>query len=132
MTTDLSRRTFLKSSAALGAFGAAAATFGLSSCSSGASTGSDVVSLVLPSDVPPGWDNVLTAINKKLKADRGFTLSAQYISWTNYANQLLLKFTSGERFDATDEARWLHLDQLVTSKALTPLNPSQFACFRYF
>jgi putative aldouronate transport system substrate-binding protein len=131
MTTDLSRRSFLKSSATLGALGAAAATFGLSSCtSSSSSSGSDTLKLILPSDVPAGWDNVLGAINKKLKADRGFTLSTQYIAWTNYANQLLLKFTSGDHFDATDEARWLHLDQLVTNKTLTPLN-SYFESNKY-
>jgi putative aldouronate transport system substrate-binding protein len=80
------------------------------------------ISMLLPGDIPPGWSAVRAAINTKMKADLGFTMDEQFISFTNYANQELLKFTAGDKFDQALEARWLHLDQLTTSHALQPLN----------
>lgn len=116
-----SRRSFLRSSAALTALGTASAVFGLDACGSDSGSGADRLVLLMPGDTPVGWDAVHSAVNAKLKADLGFTIQAQFISWTNYSNQELLKFTSGERFDQALEARWLHLDQLLSSGSLQPV-----------
>ncbi|NUQ99813.1 MAG: ABC transporter substrate-binding protein [Streptomyces sp.] len=116
------RRAFLRSSAALTALGTASAVFGLDACGSGTGSSADRLVMLLPGDIPVGWDAIRGAVNAKLKADLGFTIDAQFVSWTNYSNQELLKFTSGERFDQALEARWLHLDQLLSSGSLRPMD----------
>src|SRR5882672_9420661 len=97
---SLSRRAFLGATGGV----SLATVLGLSACSDGGgqtSGGSAAknLKLLLPGAVPDGWDVVLTAVNKKLQADLGFTITPQFINWNNYGNQALLKFTAGENFD---------------------------------
>lgn len=90
------------------------------SASGGAFTGS--LTNLLPGDTPTGWDGIYQAVNTKLKADLGFEFSPQFIAWANYRDQALLKFTAGDSFDSSLQARWLSLVQLVGDGALLPLN----------
>lgn len=124
-TFSLSRRAAL----GLGGGLAAATALGLSGCSSSSSGGtssarglSGVSKAVVPTDVPPGWDAVKEKINTKLKAELGFTLDVQFINWTNYAQQALLKFTAGEQFDTALQALWLNMAQLAQQGALADLS----------
>lgn len=103
----------------------------LAACSSGATptAGSSsapakarTLSLLLPGDVPVGWDPVLAEVNKKLQADLGFTIKPQFIPWANYGQQALLKFTAGEGFDTALQARWLNMAQLASSGSLVELS----------
>lgn len=116
----LSRRGFLAGA------GAAFATLALAACTPGGSGGgasaSGTYTLLLPGDVPPQWDRIREAVNKKVKADLGFEIQPEFINWTNYANQSLLKFTAGEQFETALSARWLNIAQLIESNALYPLD----------
>lgn len=120
----LSRRGFLAATGGL----SLASLLGLNGCgdsSSGSGSGSggsvDNLALLLPGDAPKGWDAVLAKVNEKLKKDLGFTISPQFIAWSNYQQQSLLKFTAGEKFDTALQARWLNMIQLVASKSLVPV-----------
>ncbi|NIK61641.1 DUF3502 domain-containing protein [Kribbella shirazensis] len=116
----LSRRGFLAASGGL----SVAALLGLNGCGN-SSTGSkgapDTLTLLLPGDAPTGWDAVLAKVNEKLKQDLGFTIAPQFIAWSNYQQQSLLKFTAGDTFDTALQARWLNMIQLVASKSLVPV-----------
>lgn len=120
----LSRRGFLAAGGGL----SLAALLGLSACgdggssSSGGSAGKNL-KLLLPGAVPDGWEAVAAAVNKKLQADLGFTIAPQYINWTNYGDQALLKFTAGENFDTALQARWLNMSQLAGSGSLVDVGP---------
>ncbi|MEV4115681.1 DUF3502 domain-containing protein [Nonomuraea sp. NPDC049695] len=87
-----------------------------------ASGGALALSLLLPGDLPAGWDAVLAEVNKKLQADLGFTIKPQFIPWTNYGQQALLKFTAGEKFDTALQARWLNMTQLAASGSIVELS----------
>jgi putative aldouronate transport system substrate-binding protein len=115
----LSRRGFLGVSGGLGA----AAVLGLAGCSDDSRSGSSgkTVSVVLPGVVPTGWEPALAQINKKLQADTGLTLKAQFINWSKYQEQSLLKFTAGEKFDNALQALWLNMAQLQQDGALADL-----------
>ena len=76
---------------------------------------------LLPSSAPGNWKAVLAKANEALQAEHGFTLDAQFINWTNYGQQALLKFTAGARFDTALEALWLNMAQLQQDKALADL-----------
>ena len=121
MSTTISRRGFL----ALG--GAAAIGLGLTGtlagCSSTGSSGSlSGTSLaILPSTAPSNWKTVLAKFNAGLKKEHGFELDAQFINWTNYAQQSLLKFTAGAKFDTALQALWLNMAQLQQDKSLVDL-----------
>ncbi|MDX3103193.1 DUF3502 domain-containing protein [Nonomuraea angiospora] len=86
------------------------------------SAGALALSLLLPGDVPAGWDAVLAEVNKKLQADLGFTIKPQFIPWTSYGQQALLKFTAGEKFDTALQARWLNMTQLAASGSIVELS----------
>ncbi|UVJ41310.1 ABC transporter substrate-binding protein [Arthrobacter sp. CJ23] len=118
--TSVSRRGFLGLAGGLGA-AAALAGCGTSGASStgGAVTGTSVA--VLPSTAPATWNAVLTKLNGKLKNDLGFELDAQFINWSNYQQQSLLKFTAGEKFDSALQALWLNMAQLQQSGSLVEL-----------
>jgi putative aldouronate transport system substrate-binding protein len=116
----LSRRSFLLGTAGLGAAGALVACGDGSG--GGGSTSGGSLSLLLPGDVPPEWDRVLGAVNEKLETDLGFTIAPEFIAWSNYAAQSLLKFTAGEDFDTALSARWLNIAQLVESGAIVGLD----------
>ncbi|UFU03233.1 ABC transporter substrate-binding protein [Ruania suaedae] len=112
----------LQGSLALGGAGLLAA---LSGCQSGggSSNGSAATTLksLLPGDVPQRWTEVLAAVNTKLEADTGLRLDPEFISWTNYAEQEMLKFTTQEPFDSALEATWLNLAQLLSDGALADM-----------
>jgi putative aldouronate transport system substrate-binding protein len=116
---SLSRRGFLAAAGGLSLAG----VLGASACGgSSSSKSSSELKVLLPGDVPTGWDAVLAAVNKKLKADLGFTIAPQFIAWANYGNQALLKFTAGDNFDTALQARWLNMPQLVSSKSIAPVD----------
>ena len=115
----LSRRGFLAGA------GGAIAALALAACTPGGGAGQGARSsygLLLPGDVPPQWDRIRDAVNTKLKADLGFEFQPEFINWTNYASQSLLKFTAGEQFETALSARWLNIAQLIESNALHPLD----------
>ncbi|XAS70155.1 DUF3502 domain-containing protein [Micrococcaceae bacterium Sec5.1] len=118
--SSVSRRGFLGLAGGLGA-AAALAGCGTSGSSStgGAVTGTSVA--VLPSTAPATWNAVLAKVNSKLKSDLGFDLDAQFINWSNYQQQSLLKFTAGEKFDSALQALWLNMAQLQQSGSLADL-----------
>ena len=118
--TAVSRRGFL---GLAGGLGVAAALTGCgtpgASSTGGAVTGTSVA--VLPSTAPATWNAVLAKVNSKLKSDVGFELDAQFINWSNYQQQSLLKFTAGEKFDSALQALWLNMAQLQQSGSLADL-----------
>ena len=118
--TAVSRRGFL---GLAGGLGVAAALTGCgtpgASSTGGAVTGTSVA--VLPSTAPATWNAVLAKVNSKLKSDLGFELDAQFINWSNYQQQSLLKFTAGEKFDSALQALWLNMAQLQQSGSLADL-----------
>jgi putative aldouronate transport system substrate-binding protein len=125
--TRLSRRRFL----GLGAVMGGSAALGLSACagsppSPGSSTSgpakfSGTLTMLLPGDVPIGWDRVLEQVNAALRKDLGFTIDPQFIPWDSYPKQPLLKFTAGATFDTALQARWLNMTQLVQSGSVVNL-----------
>jgi len=118
--TAVSRRGFL---GLAGGLGVAAALTGCgtpgASSTGRAVTGTSVA--VLPSTAPATWNAVLAKVNSKLKSDLGFELDAQFINWSNYQQQSLLKFTAGEKFDSALQALWLNMAQLQQSGSLADL-----------
>ncbi|HKT57703.1 MAG TPA: extracellular solute-binding protein [Microbacterium sp.] len=122
MSTTITRRGFL----ALGGTAALAAGLGatLAGCSPAGSSGAGLSGsslAVLPSTAPTTWNTVLAKFNAGLKKTHGFELNAQFINWTNYAQQSLLKFTAGAKFDTALQALWLNMAQLQQQKALVDL-----------
>jgi putative aldouronate transport system substrate-binding protein len=118
--TAVSRRGFL---GLAGGLGVAAALAGCGT-SGGTSTGgavSGTSTAILPSTAPTTWNAVLAKVNGKLKSDLGFELDAQFINWSNYQQQSLLKFTAGEKFDSALQALWLNMAQLQQSGSLADL-----------
>jgi putative aldouronate transport system substrate-binding protein len=118
-----SRRQFL----ARGLLGGAAAA-GLVGCARSAPSGSassgtfsGTLTLLLPGDTPIGWDAVLAQVNARLQRDRGFTIDPQFVPWTDYAQQSLLKLTAGARVDTALQARWLNMTQLAQNGSLADL-----------
>ena len=76
-----------------------------------------------PGDTPADFDIVLAEVNKKLIADGiGATLNIQFISWNDYGNITTLKTSAGEKFDMFLDAPWLHLNQMISSEAIIPLD----------
>lgn len=112
----LSRRGFLVGS------GGVLAAITLAACTPAGSSSASTLSLLLPGTAPTGWDRVLEAANKKLRADLGFEFRPEFIAWSEYPTQSLLKFTAGEKFETALSARWLNMAQLVSSGALVPLS----------
>ncbi|WP_309108808.1 DUF3502 domain-containing protein [Arthrobacter sp.] len=115
----VSRRGFLGLAGGLGV-AAALAGCGTSGSSSGGPV-SGTSTAVLPSTAPTSWNAVLAKVNSKLKTDLGFELDAQFINWSNYQQQSLLKFTAGEKFDSALQALWLNMAQLQQSGSLADL-----------
>jgi putative aldouronate transport system substrate-binding protein len=115
----VSRRGFLGIAGGLGV-AAALAGCGTSGSSSGGPV-SGTSTAVLPSTAPTSWNAVLAKVNGKLKTDLGFELDAQFINWSNYQQQSLLKFTAGEKFDSALQALWLNMAQLQQSGSLADL-----------
>lgn len=124
MFDAFSRRRFMALSGAVGAAGA----IGLAGCSNPSSTPSQSTaglsgasSTLLPGAAPERWNEVLAAVNAKMQEEIGVTLDAQYYPWSNFAQQSLLRFTAGDKFDTGLQALWANLTQLVRDKALVDL-----------
>jgi putative aldouronate transport system substrate-binding protein len=115
----VSRRGFLGLAGGLGVAAALAGCGTSGSSSGGAVSGTSTA--VLPSTAPATWNAVLAKVNGKLKSDLGFELDAQFINWSNYQQQSLLKFTAGEKFDSALQALWLNMAQLQQSGSLADL-----------
>src|SRR5690606_20249758 len=106
--------------------GATAGMLGLAACqpsapvggSGGEGVGKDPSLAYLPSTQPSNWSAVIGAVNEKMQADIGTTLNAQFLNWSQYAQQVLLKFTAAESFDTALNARWMNMVQLVSSNSL--------------
>lgn len=131
-TSALSRRSFLgKSAAAVGAVGAGgwvlagcgggSSSKGSSKSGGGGGGGSTALTFLEPGDQPPGWQTVLSAVNKKLKKDKNLTFSVQWIGWSNYAQTELLKYTAGASFTGSLEATWLHIQKLAQDGSILPV-----------
>ena len=119
--SQVSRRGFLALGGGAGLALALAACGGSSSATSSSNSISGASTVLLPGTQPLGWSAVLAAANAKLSKDLGFTLNAQFVSWTNYVSQNLLKFTAGAQFDTTDEALWMNMAQLQQNGALAEI-----------
>jgi len=114
MTNAFSRRRFLAGAGMLGAAGALGAFPSLAATSGASMT-------LLPGAAPTRWAEVLAAVNAKMQAEIGCTLDAQYFPWSNFGQQSLLKFTTGEKFDTGLQGLWLNLAQLVKDGAVADL-----------
>ncbi len=117
---QFSRRGFLGLAGGLGAAVTLAGCGTGGASSAGSVKGTTSVAL-LPSTAPTSWKAVLDQANSKLQKDLGFNLDAQFINWTNYGQQALLKFTAGEKFDTALQALWLNMGQLQQSGSLMDL-----------
>jgi putative aldouronate transport system substrate-binding protein len=115
-----SRRGFLGLAGGLGA------TLALAGCGTGESSGGAIKgttsTVILPGTAPNTWKDVLDKVNAKLQSDLGFNLDAQFINWSNFQQQALLKFTAGEKFDTALQALWLNLSQLQQSGSLVDVS----------
>lgn len=81
------------------------------------------VKAIFPGEAPRDWNTVLTAVNKKLQADRvGVALEIQWIPWSDYGDQTRLKMAAGENFDAFLDAPWLHIQSMIDDQAIIPLD----------
>lgn len=123
LSAPVSRRSVL------GGAGGISLTALLAACSSSSPGSSNAggkftgtMTFLLPGTAPTGWQAVLAAVNKQLKSDLGFQINPQFIAWTDYSTQSLLRFTSGANFDTALQARWLAMNQLVSDKAVIGLN----------
>lgn len=129
------RRTFLAGLGAAGVASIAACgndtnpTNPTSNATTGASQGGAPaikpgthMTFILPGDVPSRWDDVLAAVNEKLKADLDLTFDIQWTGWANYADNVLLKFTAAEEFSGALEAGWLHMARLAEDEAIYPID----------
>lgn len=119
---SLTRRQFVLAGGAIGA----GTVLGLGACrspsgSARTATFAGTLTLLLPGEVPIGWAPVLAKVNTKLSKDLGFTINPQFIPWSDYAQQSLLKFTAGATFDTALQARWLNMTQLAQSGSLVDL-----------
>ncbi|KQU93412.1 extracellular solute-binding protein [Devosia sp. Root105] len=117
MTRNFSRRHFLALSGAAG-LGATLAG-GMPQAFAAGLSGTSLT--LLPSQAPSNWKAVLDKANAALLAEHGFTLDAQFINWSNYGQQSLLKFTAGASFDTALQALWLNMAQLQQSGSLADL-----------
>lgn len=122
MITDhrFSRRGFI------GLAGGIGAALALGACGTGSTSGAGSIKgstslAILPATAPTSWKEVLDKVNTKLEGDLGFKLDAQFINWSNYQQQALLKFTAGEKFDTALQALWLNMAQLQQSGSLADL-----------
>jgi putative aldouronate transport system substrate-binding protein len=113
----INRRHFLAMTGAAGI--GAAMSGGMSRAMAQGLSGTSLA--MLPSQAPANWNAVLDKANAALQAEHGFTLDAQFINWSNYGQQALLKFTAGADFDTALQALWLNMAQLQQDGALADL-----------
>ncbi|MNI20883.1 Bacterial extracellular solute-binding protein [compost metagenome] len=85
----------------------------------------EVVSLkaYFPGDKPSGFENVLKAVNEKLKADNiGASLNINFLPWSDYGNSVSVKMSAGEEFDMYLDAPWLSMSQMIASGSIIALD----------
>ncbi|QMV41395.1 DUF3502 domain-containing protein [Cohnella cholangitidis] len=76
-----------------------------------------------PGDKPAGFDDVLQAVNDKLKADNvGAALNINFLPWSDYGNAVSVKMSAGEDFDMYLDAPWLSMNQMIASNSLMELD----------
>lgn len=76
-----------------------------------------------PGDKPAGFDDVLQAVNDKLKADNvGAALNINFLPWSDYGNAVSVKMSAGEDFDMYLDAPWLSMNQMIASNSLLELD----------
>ncbi|MEK5163547.1 extracellular solute-binding protein [Paenibacillus sp. FSL R5-0527] len=76
-----------------------------------------------PGDKPAGFDEVLQAVNDKLKADNvGAALNINFLPWSDYGNAVSVKMSAGEDFDMYLDAPWLSMNQMIASNSLLELD----------
>ncbi|OBZ12029.1 hypothetical protein A8L34_17110 [Bacillus sp. FJAT-27264] len=76
-----------------------------------------------PGDKPSGFEDVLKAVNEKMKADNvGASLNINFLPWSDYGNSVSVKMSAGESFDMYLDAPWLSLSQMVASGSIIPLD----------
>ncbi|OUS72421.1 hypothetical protein B1748_24670 [Paenibacillus sp. MY03] len=78
---------------------------------------------LFPGDTPQGFDEVMAAVNEKLKKDNiGASLKIQFIPWSDYGNTTSVKIAANEQFDMFLEAPWLHMGQMIASGSIYALD----------
>lgn len=76
-----------------------------------------------PGDKPVGFDDVLQAVNDKLKADNvGAALNINFLPWTDYGNAVSVKMSAGEDFDMYLDAPWISMNQMIEGNSLMELD----------
>jgi putative aldouronate transport system substrate-binding protein len=76
-----------------------------------------------PGDKPTGFEDVLKAVNEKLKEDNvGASLNINFLPWTDYGNSVSVKMSAGEDFDMYLDAPWLSMSQMIASGSIIPLD----------
>lgn len=76
-----------------------------------------------PGDKPVGFDEVLQAVNDKLKNDDvGAQLNINFLPWSDYGNSVAVKMSAGEEFDMYLDAPWLSMNQMIASNSLQELD----------
>ncbi|CQR51518.1 extracellular solute-binding protein [Paenibacillus riograndensis] len=76
-----------------------------------------------PGDKPAGFDDVLQAVNDKLKKDNvGAALNINFLPWSDYGNAVSVKMSAGEDFDMYLDAPWLSMNQMIDGNSLKELD----------
>lgn len=76
-----------------------------------------------PGDKPAGFEDVLKAVNDKLKADNvGASLNINFLPWSDYGNSVSVKMSAGEEFDMYLDAPWLSMSQMIASGSIIALD----------
>ncbi|AIQ37179.1 extracellular solute-binding protein [Paenibacillus sp. FSL R5-0345] len=76
-----------------------------------------------PGDKPNEFEEVMRAVNDKLKADNvGASLNINFLPWSDYGNSVSVKMSAGEDFDMYLDAPWLSMAQMISSGSIIPLD----------
>ncbi|WP_165452224.1 DUF3502 domain-containing protein [Paenibacillus thalictri] len=79
----------------------------------GKRNGDVTLKLVLPGETPPRYNEVMKALNEKLSASIHAALDIEYIPWSSYNNQLLVKMAAGEDYDFFYNGYWQNYSQIL-------------------
>ncbi|HUZ17570.1 MAG TPA: DUF3502 domain-containing protein [Spirochaetia bacterium] len=72
---------------------------------------------------PAGFDAVMAALNKKLKADMNTTATIGYIGWSDVNSKYPLLLASGENLDWIFTANWVQFNAQAARGAFLALTP---------
>jgi len=78
---------------------------------------------------PAGMPYVVTALNKKLKADINATLSINYIGWSDLAAKYPLILASGEDLDVIYTADWAYYQQEAVKGAFREITQAEMGTY---